>query len=141
VKHCTKCGTPKPLDEFSNHRRYKDGKQLECKLCSADYRREYRRANPNYHRKEHDLKYKYKLDDTSFTAILTEQNNSCGICLCKFDGDTVPQVDHDHSCCPDERSCGKCIRGLLCQRCNVRLGRYNDDPIRFPEAADYLKAA
>jgi hypothetical protein len=29
-------------------------------------------------------------------------------------------VDHDHACCQKKnRSCGKCIRGLLCHTCNI----------------------
>jgi Recombination endonuclease VII len=41
-------------------------------------------------------------------------------------------IDHDHECCPGERSCGRCIRGLLCSNCNVALGltQHNGDMLR-----------
>ena len=32
-------------------------------------------------------------------------------------------IDHDHRCCGPGRSCGKCIRGLLCTTCNTGLGQ------------------
>jgi hypothetical protein len=33
-------------------------------------------------------------------------------------------IDHDHSCCNrGARSCGKCIRGMLCTSCNTGLGQ------------------
>ncbi|MFF4543620.1 endonuclease VII domain-containing protein [Streptomyces sp. NPDC001406] len=48
-------------------------------------------------------------------------------------------VDHDHSCCPDKgRSCGKCVRGLLCANCNKGLGAFRDDPERLMAAVAYL---
>lgn len=40
------------------------------------------------------------------------------------------KVDHDHACCPAERSCGRCVRGYLCHLCNTAEGL-----LRTPERA------
>lgn len=51
------------------------------------------------------------------------QDHRCAVCQKK-----VPLcIDHDHSCCSGSRSCGDCVRGLLCQWCNRRVGVYESD--------------
>lgn len=47
-------------------------------------------------------------------------------------------VDHDHSCCPGDKSCGDCVRGGLCQHCNTGLGYFKDSTTRLRRAVEYL---
>lgn len=32
-------------------------------------------------------------------------------------------TDHDHECCPGARSCGVCVRGIVCYDCNNIEGK------------------
>lgn len=66
---------------------------------------------------------KYGLTEEQFYARLASQGNACAMCREQFRDDQQVYVDHDHACCPEEgKSCGKCVRGLLCLRCNAALG-------------------
>lgn len=47
-------------------------------------------------------------------------------------------LDHDHACCLGQASCGACLRGLLCLRCNSGIGYFGDDQQRLLAAADYV---
>lgn len=50
-------------------------------------------------------------------------------------------IDHDHSCCPKgvRKGCGKCVRGLLCRKCNLTLGWIQDDIGKLYGLVSYLK--
>lgn len=65
-------------------------------------------------------------------------------CLCgkalELHGPDTYHVDHDHAHCPGGTSCGQCIRGLLCGRCNWVLGHVGDDPDVLFSLIKYLEA-
>lgn len=64
-------------------------------------------------------------------------------CLICHRTDRKLHVDHDHNCCPmrggSARTCGKCVRGLICGPCNRGLGLFFDDPEALERAAKYLR--
>jgi hypothetical protein len=77
--------------------------------------------------------------------LLAAQGEGCAICRYPDGwavGDLRHPVDHDHSCCPGEAINRCCVRGVLCDRCNRLLGRFEDSPDRLmQEAQRYSQAA
>lgn len=89
------------------------------------------------------LKTTYGLTLDQYDALVASQNGRCAIC-----GSGDPKstrnirwvIDHDHNCCPSQtKTCGKCIRGLLCTQCNLGLGQFEDSPDLLTAAAAYLR--
>lgn len=81
----------------------------------------------------------YKLTPDDYDALLAKQGGVCAICGVVPILDERLRVDHDHACCPARsRSCGKCVRGLLCSLCNLMIGYANDDTRRLHRAIEYL---
>jgi hypothetical protein len=73
-----------------------------------------------------------------YDKMVKHQNGGCAICHTPTSEGQSLHVDHDHSCCSGEKSCGKCIRGLLCQKCNHALGLLGDNILKLEKAIDYL---
>lgn len=69
------------------------------------------------------------------------QNGKCRLCDQPSQGRVqMLCVDHDHSCCPGESSCGECVRGLLCNHCNLLL-QVLDNPEWLRKAQLYKEGA
>ena len=84
---------------------------------------------------------KYNLTEQRFNEMLENQRFCCAVCGDAFTDDKLPRIDHDHNCCPGEKSCGNCVRGLLCNNCNVAIGMIRDNPDRARKLAKYLESS
>ena len=84
------------------------------------------------------LKHRFNMTPEDLEAMRAAQGDRCACCGDSFVETQAPHIDHDHACCPTERSCGRCVRAILCGPCNKGLGHFYDDPSRLLAAASYL---
>lgn len=82
----------------------------------------------------------YGLTAGEFDDLLTTQRGCCAICATEEPGPRGWHIDHDHACCPGIGSCGACVRGLLCHRCNLMLGNARDSIENLERAVRYLRS-
>jgi hypothetical protein len=126
--------------EAAAARRYRETHLEEMRVV----RTAWRKANPEK-RRTAKRRARYGLAVGQYEAMFEAQEGVCAICgkpetqVDKVSGVLCGLgVDHDHACCPGDRACGKCVRGLLCMACNHGLGRFGDDPALLTAAINYL---
>lgn len=128
---CKRCGEDKP---------HYTGRNYACKDCHNAAGREWYAAlgsNGKQWRRMQQVKSNYKLSEYDLWNILDAQDDKCLGCntaVNEFDN-----IDHDHKCCPGTKSCGKCVRGILCPKCNKVLGLVDDSRSTLMRLADYLE--
>ena len=122
-KLCRSCLTWLAESEFGRNARHPDALSYQCRKCNKD---KHRLAN-------------YGITVEQYDRLLTEQGGGCAICGGQCSSGRSLAVDHDHACCPGQRSCGACVRGLLCSECNQAIGKFEDDVSRLEAAVAYLK--
>ena len=72
----------------------------------------------------------YGVSPKDYHTLLALQSNRCAICRAEQKRGRALGVDHDHRT-------GK-VRGLLCDRCNMGLGHFHDDPEKLRAAVLYV---
>lgn len=70
--------------------------------------------------------------------VKVEEQGGCGVCKRPLSRKEY-QVDHDHSCCPEEKTCGLCVRGVVCSLCNKGLGNFKDNIQLLRAAIEYIE--
>jgi hypothetical protein len=124
VQECRKCERPLPASDFSLCPTNTSGLMYACIRCSSRRARE----------------IKYNLPDGGYDIMFEAQNQGCFICGGVNESGKDLAIDHDHRCCPGDRSCGKCVRSLLCDIHNKGLGAFQDSPDFLRTAADYVES-
>ena len=134
MKTCADCKGKFPESDFST--RGNASRHSSCKSCRKKQMRTHRKENPDIYR-QYEYKKKYKIDLDVYNKVLNEQGGVCFIC--KGTWVKVLVVDHDHDCCPGEKTCGKCLRALLCGNCNAGLGWFKHDIKVMESAIKYMQ--
>jgi Pyruvate/2-oxoacid:ferredoxin oxidoreductase delta subunit len=125
--HCRNCGEYFPENEMKQSKNGMYKGLSYCTTCAPILRH-----TRNIER--------YGLTMEQYHKLLEDQNYGCKICGLKESTYRKRlSVDHDHSCCPGSRSCGKCVRGLLCHHCNAALGNSKDNVETLQKMINYLK--
>ena len=110
-------------DEYRERRRKMHSARMRERYANDSEFRERQKANTEAYR----LKREYGITVQEFNERLRQQNYACGICERPFD--RKPHVDHCHLM--------QWVRGLLCRKCNLGLGHFEDNPVFLVKAARY----
>ncbi len=140
MKLCNKCKLLKNHSDF--YIRKASGKYLShCKSCIKShyhkykdiikFKNYYRKPGHNTNSRKYNLKSNYNLSLEAYKTISILQNNKCAICLrdqSEFKKNFA--VDHNHTT-------GE-IRQLLCTRCNIGIGMFEENIYILSNAINYL---
>ena len=162
LRTCYRCKEVKPIEAFSRNKNNPLGRGYQCRVCSCQTTKEWRKKNPEKHVEQvkrwqaknpekkkqiaRDAARRYRASNPhssvqmnhgitpeQYLAMVDAQNGCCAICgRNKFGRGKASKLWVDH--CHTELR----IRGLLCQRCNLGIGYFEDNPKLPQSAINYL---
>lgn len=137
AKWCSRCKSYKQVDEFYLDKSNGSGYAALCRECSTKIR-----TKNSAQDRITAIAKRYSITADQYESMLEAQDGKCANTGCRTDtpgGHGTWHIDHNHACCPPGGSCGECVRGLLCARCNTGLGMFGDSVGKLQGAIEYLK--
>jgi hypothetical protein len=137
------CGSPECRRKYKTQKqrvynRRASPEALERRRARGKERNRARAGNRNSW--EWNLKHVHGLYPEQWHAMFMEQRGMCYLGDHPLPDDRKHiHVEHDHSHCGSDRSCGVCRRGLACSACNAIIGFASEDPHRLRVIADRLE--
>lgn len=119
TKFCLGCTSYQPVSDFYGRKASADGLQARCKKCDN----EVTRANK--------LLARYGINVDQYDAMYEAQGGLCAICKAPPVIGRRLSVDHNHDTLA--------VRDLLCDGCNLGLGKMNDSLELLRAAVAYLE--
>ena len=113
----------------ANEKRWRDANPEKVK---AKNDRNYERFAVS--RRNSQLKKLYGITHADYEALLESQGGVCAIC----GADSPRRVGRENLSVDHCHDTGK-VRGILCEPCNIGLGRFDDDPKLLRSALEYLE--
>ncbi len=141
-KICYRCKVEQPIDMFYKDSRRPDGFRSTGKCCDGKRKNRWKSLSKDRQKRyaEETKCARKGITVDQYYEALEAQGNRCAICG-GIDKGKKLAIDHDHACCPGDKACGQCFRGLLCSLCNQGLAHFHDNPNFLRSAADYLESS
>ena len=136
MKTCTGCGLEQDLSQFVKSKNHKGGHFPRCKTCKKEYDQK-RWASDAERRNAYKMEMRnrrlreFGMTQEDYDSMLAAQGGGCAICGTQK-GWAGKQLAIDH--CHETGA----VRGLLCDRCNTGIGKFEDSPELLQKAAAYL---
>lgn len=141
-KACTLCKVVKPLEDFywTTRPSGEKARHSRCKVCRRQQFKNWSKTDQGKQVKRKGIIYRnYGITEEQYNLMFEKQNGCCAICKrpesMHHKHRSKPlqlSVDHDHET-------GE-VRALLCSKCNVGLGSFEDRPDFLEAAAAYIKS-
>lgn len=132
-KRCSldNCNSPHYSSTFCrmHYERYKRNGETERQLTPMD-KVYYYDGQKKFTYRDSRIRHLSKFYNMSMETYDEMAKAGCWVCGRTHNYSRRLHVEHDHKCCPSNKSCGECVRGIVCNKCNILIGKYEKNQMR-----------